>query len=239
MAGWLGSFSLAVMLTCPNCASDDAAASYSQTYAILIDGSPAGTESVVERTNKDGSIVSDSSHEILVSDGTETKRMAFTTRTVLQKGTWSPVQYSCRYSSGESRDFYEVSIRKRQVHRTLTRFGRTSEANLPLHPGLVIVDFNVYHHYDYLIRRYDLKKGSRQSFQNFVPLLAAEVALALTRLADTTLESVQKSVPVQNFRVEFAGSWAGVVSFDKSWRLVRLLLTEKGLTVIRKDLLPE
>lgn len=239
MPDWSQSLLLTAVLGCSVFASDDTAVSYSQIYAILIDGSPAGTENVVERVNKDGSILSDSSHEILISDGTETKRMAFTTRTVLQKGTLSPTLYSCRYSSGESRDSYEVSVRNGQILRTLTRSGRTSETALPLHPGMVIIDFNVYHQYDYLIRKYDLKKGGRQSFQNFLPLLGAEVPIALTRLEDTVLSSGQKSLPVQNFRVEFAGSWTGVASFDSSWRLVRLLLAEKGLAVLRKDLLPE
>ncbi len=220
-------------------AAGDPYVSYSQTYIIVLNGSRAGTERVIERVGEDGSIHATSSHEILVSDGLETKRLAFETEMTLQKGTFLPTQYSCRYTSGDTRDSYEVTVRNGQIVRTLTRSGRTSESMLPFHPGFVIVDFNVYHHYDYLFRKYNLKRGGRQTFQNFLPLISAEIPIALTRLQDSEIPSGQSSVQVQNFRIEFVGSWTGIASCDKAGRLVRLLLQEKGLEVLRKDLQPD
>jgi hypothetical protein len=164
--------------------------------------------------------------------------MAFTTSLSLLKGGGTPIHYSCHYSSGEARDSYEVTVHGSEVARVLTRNGRSSETTMQIQPGFVIVDFNVYYQYDYLLRKYDLKRGGRQTFVNFLPLIAAEVPLALTRLEDSTIGNIDKRLEVHNFRIEFGNSWVGVVSSDKNGRLVRLLLQDKGLEVVRKDLLP-
>jgi hypothetical protein len=65
------------------------------------------------------------------------------------------------------------------------------------------------------------------------------VPLALSRLEDTNLENAKGTLPVRNFKIEFVGIWTGTVSTDKSGRLVRLVLRDQDLEVVRKDLLPE
>jgi hypothetical protein len=230
------------LLSAPNeclAGAEDEDLTYTKEYSIILKGEVSGTEKVTERVSPDGKVLVNSTHEILVSDGVETKRMAFTTSMSLQKGTWLPIHYSCRYSSGEARDSYEVTVRDAQVVRTLTRSGRTSETKIQLQPGFVIVDFNVYYQYDYLLHRYDLKKGGKQSFMNFIPLIAAGIRVALTRLEDSTFGTGDKALEIRNFRVEFGSSWVGIARCDKNGRLVHLLLQDKELEVVRKDLLPE
>ena len=87
------------------------AATYSQSYTILINGVPAGSEVVTEK-HEGGNIISSSEHEIFVTDGTETKRMAFVAKTVLSKDSARPVSYTCRYTSGGSDDSYEAGRRR-------------------------------------------------------------------------------------------------------------------------------
>jgi hypothetical protein len=194
---------------------------------------------VVEQVLKDGSLLASSSHEILVADGLETKRMTFNTKLTLAKGTRAPTNYSCNYSSGDAHDSYVVAVRDGRISRSLSRNGRTSEDTIAVQPGFVIVDFNVYYQYDYLVRKYDLKKGGRQVFQNFMPVIAAMVPITLTRIEDSTLGAGPNSIQVQNFRVEHVSTWMGIVSCDKNGRLARLVLRDKGLEVIRRDLQPE
>jgi hypothetical protein len=235
----LFSFVLTAGFTVSLQALEDETPTYTQEYSIILNGAISGTETVTEQVSREGNILASSTNEIFVTDGVDTKRMAFTTSMALQKKTWAPISYACRYSSGETRDSYEVRVRGVQVVRSLTRSGRTSETSIQVQPGFVIVDFNVYHQYDYLFRRYDLQKGGRQTFMNFLPLIASEIPLALTRLEDSTFGTGEKVLQIQNYRVEFGTSWVGIASSDTSGRLVRLLLQDKGLEVIRKDLLPE
>ena len=220
-------------------ASEEPLPSYRQAYVILIQGAISGSETMTEQVAPDGNVLTSSAHEILVTDGIETKRMAFTTAMTLRKGTWTPISYSCRYSSGEARDSYEVAVSGAQVVRILNRSGKPHEARIQLQPGFVIVDFNVYYQYDYLLRRYDLKKGGRQTFTSFLPLIAADIPIALTRLEDSSLGSGEKALRAYNFRVEFGSSWVGTVCSDKNGRLIRLLIRDRGLEVVRKDLVPE
>ena len=217
----------------------DNAPSYSQTYAILIKGSLAGSETVTETPSESGRRLSISEHDITVTDGLETKRMTFSTRMLLTTDTLEPLSYSYQYTSGGSGDSYEVTIKDAQVTRTLRRGDHTSEVTVPFPPGTVILDFNVYHQYDYLLHKYNLKKGGRQSFSDFIPLIGSDIPIALTFLGNSSLELGKRSVPVKNFRIEFVGIWNGTVSTDKDGRLVRLLIPTQELEVIRKDLLSE
>ena len=63
--------------------------------------------------------------------------------------------------------------------------------------------------------------------------------MAITQIEDTNLEHAKGTLPVRNFKIEFVGMWSGTVSTDKSGRLVRLVLRDQDLEVVRKDLLPE
>jgi hypothetical protein len=63
--------------------------------------------------------------------------------------------------------------------------------------------------------------------------------VALTRLEDSTVGTGDKAIEVHNFRIEFGSSWVGVARSDKNGRLVHLILQDKELEVVRKDLLPE
>jgi hypothetical protein len=212
---------------------------YSQSYAILIKGAVAGNETVTEKAGAGDELLSTSQHDILVTDGLETKRMSFTTKMVLSKSSWTPVSYSCRYSSGETEDSYEIVIKDGQVTRTLKRGGQTSVVTAPFQQNMVILDFSVYHQFDYVIRKYDFKKGGRQLFADFVPVVGNDIPLALTLLGNEKLQLADRSISIRNFSVEFVGIWSGILAVDKDGRLVRLSMPAQDLEVVRRDLLPD
>ena len=213
--------------------------SYAQSYAILIKGAVAGTESVTERIAENGDLIAVSEHDMLITDGIETKRMAFATRMVLQKDTLYPVSYSYKYTAGDSGDFYDVAVKDSQVTRTLQRGERKSEVMVPFKPDMVILDFSVYHQYDYLVRKYDARKGGRQVFSDFVPVVGDSIPVALTFQGNADLEAGKKTLPVRNYMIEFVGIWTGSVTTDLAGRLVRLVIPAQDLEVVRKDLLPQ
>ena len=232
---WLGLF---FPLIVPADARDNPS-TYSQSYAILLKGAVAGHETVTEKAEADGNLVSTSEHEMSMTDGIETKRMTFSTRMVLSKTTGIPVTYSYWYTSGSTGDSYEVTIKDGQITRVLNRGGRSSEATIPLQPDMVFVDFNVYHQYDYLVRKYDLKKGGRQTFADFIPLIGNDIPVAVTYIGDAKLETKGGSLPIRNFRIEFVGIWGATLSADKEGRLVRLVIPKQEVEVVRRDLVQE
>jgi hypothetical protein len=211
---------------------------YTQHYSILLKGSPSGSERVTETTEKDGTLVAVSEHEILISDGIEVKRMAFTTTMRMAKGDFALLHYSYRYTAGDSLDSLEVDVKDGQIQRALNRGGRTSEVTVPLQPGLVILDFSVYHQYDYLVRKYDSKKRGRQSFANFIPLIGSVIPVSLTLLGESKFDYPGGSLRVRNFSIEVLDIWTGTFAVDDSGRLVRLVAPGQDLEVVRTDLLP-
>jgi hypothetical protein len=228
---WIG------LLCCLNLgeARDDAPG-YSQSYSILIKGTIAGHETVTEKMGDAGKIISASEHEIFLTDGLGTKRMAFSTQMILSKGGKDPISYNFRYIAGSS-DSYEVVIQNAQITRTLMRGGGTSQATVPFLPGMVILDFSVYHQYDYLVRKYDVRKGGRQLFADFVPVIGNDIPVSLTLVGNEKLELKKGTLLVRNFRIEFVGIWAGSLSVDQDNRLVSLVIPAQDLQVVRSDLL--
>lgn len=228
----------AAICAMPACAGDNAPA-YAEAYTIVIKGSIAGSERVTETLDSAGNILSVSDHEIFMTDGLGTKRMAFATKMLLAKNTYAPISYSYKYTTGENSDSYEVAIKGGQIKRTLTRNGHSSEVTAPFHANTVILDFNVYHQYDYLVRQYDSTKGGRQLFSDFVPLIGNDISFALTALGEGDLKFENGSLAVSNYKIEFVGIAGGTLSMDKNKRLVRLLIPAQDLEVVRKDLLAD
>jgi hypothetical protein len=209
---------------------------YSQSYTIIIKGEVSGTETVVEKYGNAGELISTSEHEITVTDKMETKRMTFSTKMVLSKASFIPISYDYRYTPGDSGDSYNVAIKDGHITSTLNKGGRTSEVTAALPPNMVILDHNVYHQYDYLIRKYDDKKKGQQVFADFIPVIGSDIKLAVTFLGDEKLELNKSILPIKKFRIEFLNIWSGTLSTDKNGRLVRLVVPAQDLQVVRTDL---
>ena len=212
---------------------------YHQSYSILINNETAGTETVIEKKDGSGKIISTSEHDILVTDGLAMNRLRFSTRTVFPRGSLVPETYVNQYRNdqvGNFGDSYDVSISNGQITRVLTRSGQSSTAVTTLSPDMVIVDFNVYHQYENLIRRYDRKKGGMQQFADFIPVIGTDIPMRVTFLGDGTLQFDQKNIEVSNFRVEFVGIQTVTLAVDRNDRLVVLENPMQDIKVIRKDL---
>ena len=231
---------VAAFLAVPVCAQSQAPAgsAYSQTYSVFIRGELAGAEQVTETVDSQGNVVSKSHHELLVSDGNQVFKTAFDTVMTYKKDSLAPVTYQLRYSANGSGDYCELTCRDGQIHRVLSRGGQVSEIEHPLGPETVVFDFNVYHLYDYVIRHYDFNKKGRQVFQDFVPIVGGEIPLALTWIDDGDLDYGRGKLKVRNFRIDLVGVMMGTVSVDEQNRLVRVLIRDKDLEVLRGDLVP-
>ena len=211
---------------------------YSQTYVIFLNDQRAGKETVREKIDDNGDLLAISENEIYVTDGIETKRMAYTTQMVLKKKSLKLKSYIYQYLTGNTGDFYEVRVDGDEITRTLQRAGETSVVTAPLNPDTVILDFDVYHQYDYLIKKYDGKKKGRQVFSDFIPVIGMDIPIALTYLGDSNIRNLRSDLPVKNYKVEFVGIREGTVTMDDKDRLVRLIMPDQDLEVVREDVLP-
>jgi len=217
----------------------DSPAGYSQTYAIFIKGAFSGTETVTESLDSNGNPTINSEHEILVSDGLETRRMAFVTTMILSEKDASPLRYSYRYTSGSSRDSYEVNIKNGTATCVVIRAGNKSETTRTFQGNEIILDFNVYYQYKFLARNYDYKTAGQQTFADYIPLIGDTIPVMLEFLGNGILDSEKGSVPVRNFKVSFPGIGNGNFSIDESGHLVRLLMPAQDLEVLKKELVPD
>jgi hypothetical protein len=102
---------------------------------------------------------------------------------------------------------------------------------------MVILDFNVYHQYDYLLHKYNAKKGGRQTFSNFLPVIGYDIPIALSFLGNSTIETQREPIAIRKFRIEFVGIWSGTLSVDKAGRLIQLSIPAQDLEVLRSDLI--
>ncbi len=218
-------------------ADNEGPAIYSQSYTILFGGSAAGTETVAESIGASGNLLSRSNHDIIVADGREKKRLVFSTEMALSRDTWMPVSYLYKYTSGGDGDSCHVVIKDFEAKRTLNHGGRTSETTASFTQDTVIVDFNVYHQYDYLVRRYDFEKGGTQVFSNFIPVIGNDLTLELTLLGEEKLPLKEGNLSLKKFRVELGSLWSATMTMDGNGRLVRLSVPQQDLEVIRTDLL--
>ncbi|MBN2317767.1 MAG: hypothetical protein JXR49_01765 [Acidobacteria bacterium] len=216
----------------------DEAIAYSQTYVIFLDGSRAGKEIVTEKIEPNGDLVAETENEIYVTDGLETKRMAYATRMVLKKKSFKIKSYDYRYLTGSTGDSYEVTIDGDEITRTLHRGGETSVVTATFKPDTVILDFNVYHQYDYLVRKYDSQVKGRQLYSDFIPVIGNHIAVALTYIGESNLPYSGGNLPITNYRIEFVGLRNGTISVDPDGRLVRVVIPDQDLEVIREDVLP-
>ena len=118
------------------------------------------------------------------------------------------------------------------------RGGETSVVTSTLTPDTVVLDFNVYYQYDYLVRKYDFQRKGRQLFSDFMPVIGNEIPIALTYLGESNLPYVRGILSIKNFKIEYVGLRTGTFSVDSDDRLVRLVMPDQDLEVVREDVLP-
>jgi len=218
----------------------DNAYPYTQSYVILINGETVGSETVIEKKGGSGEIISNSEHEILLSDGANLSRLAFTTQMVLPKGSLTPETYVYQYKTDGPKDSYELFIKDGQVKRVLNRNGIANEVSVPWRPNMVLIENTVYYQYEYLLRRYDMKKKGRQSFAGFIPVIGNDIPITVTLLnnGNVRTDKDKKDAETRNFRLDISGMQSLTISVDKNGRLVKAENPARHLSVIRKDMLP-
>lgn len=78
----------------------------------------------------------------------------------------------------------------------------------------------------------------RRLFSDFIPVIGSDIPLALTYLDESRIQLKKGELKARRYEVEFVGLQSGVFTVDPDGRLVRLVIPDQKLEVVREDLVP-
>lgn len=135
------------------------------SYKVLFDGKFVGQERF-QATQLEGVTRIRSSGPV---PGEEPSQQ-FTTITEIRKGTI--VRYTLEFNKQTGIEKYWINFMGGKVRVAVEAYGRNTERLKDVSDSAVLLDKNVWHHYRFLLSKYDLDKGGLQGFDIFIPQAA-------------------------------------------------------------------
>jgi hypothetical protein len=209
---------------------------YSQSYIIVIKGKEAGREIVNEKIDEDGNLICTSEHEIIIPTSKEKKPRKFKTKMILPKGELFPISYSYESNEGIS---YDVKVKDAQIIVTLQKEGESKESKYPFDPGMLMIDLNVYHTIDYLIRKYDVQKGGLQVLRTYLLHADRIEPLEVSPVKSVKHEYETKVLQLKSYQIEIPDRLTMYLWVNKDNRLYRMFIPGLNIDVIQSDLFSE
>lgn len=226
---------LAAMLLLTSTAPCAGPASEVGKFYLFLQGQSFGSETYRITKDEAGKVTATSESEMLMLEGDLQNRLAFTSRLVMDGQTLNPTYYEYRFKGGRN-DGYEVTFDGLQATRKLILNGTVTSKPATLeHPGVLILDYNIYHHYQLLLDRYDQKKKGKQSFSNFVPLVGDEVEITVTQNGDVPLIINQKTIPTINYTIDFPMNYGADIWATKEGRIVKIRMKQNSIEALREE----
>ncbi|MEW6211889.1 MAG: hypothetical protein AB1631_26270 [Acidobacteriota bacterium] len=133
------------------------------TYRIQLNGKPAGQEQFEIVTQNETTTIK--SHAQTTATGAAQKII---TTTEIQND--KPVRYTVETVTGVNSQKYSLEFKEGVIHATIEAHGRKSERTRNVTRDVILLDRGVWHHYRFLLARYDMKAGGIQRFRVFSPL---------------------------------------------------------------------
>jgi len=137
-------------------------AATSGTFRLQVEGKDAGFERF-NSTADPGRITLNSTSET---------RSGATARKVVTSTEYRdnrPARYSLEINSGNRVEKYLLMFTPSAVNISIEVNGRKTERTRPAGKEIVLLDRDVWHHYQILLARYDLKSLGKQRFRVFIP----------------------------------------------------------------------
>lgn len=131
-------------------------------YRIQLNGKPAGQEQFEIVTQNETTTLKSSSETTI--GGLPQK---ITTSTEI-KGD-KPARYTVETVSGANSQKYSMEFKDGTVNITIEAYNRKSERTRNIARDAVLLDKGVWHHYRFLLARYDMKAAGVQRFKVFSP----------------------------------------------------------------------
>jgi hypothetical protein len=137
----------------------------SGTFRIQIDGRIAGVERFQTAERPEGHIVSSTSE---TESGGQVRKVV--TSTEFQKKRI--VRYDLEIITGSRTEKYSFQFTPQGTRVAIELNGRKTQRSRPAVRDPVLLDKGVWHHYRFLLARYDMKRLGKQRFRIFIPQAA-------------------------------------------------------------------
>ena len=140
-------------------------AATSGRFRLQVDGKDTGFEQFNSTVGPGG---------ITINSTSETRSGA-TARRVVTSTEYRdkrPARYSLEITTGSRIEKYLLTFTPSGVNISIEVNGRKTERTRPAGKDIVLLDKDVWHHYQILLARYDLKSLGKQSFRVFIPQAA-------------------------------------------------------------------
>ena len=186
------------------------------SYNILLDKKTVGVERF-EQTLSGQNLVVKSSTEI-TSAGAPQK---VTATTELNGGR--PVRYEVETGAGERLQKYSLQFEEGTVRVVIEAYGRRSERVVSVGEGVMLLDKNVWHHYELLINRFDMNKRGPQRFPVLTPQAGLREYVAEVELKEKTMYNAGGAkIRANSFIVTLGEGYDAIVIVDESNRVLSI-----------------
>ncbi|MBI1747205.1 MAG: hypothetical protein HYR55_11530 [Acidobacteria bacterium] len=207
-------------------------------FYLFLKGQHFGQESYVIKDEPSGKRTTLSETEMVMLDGDVQNRLAFSSRLVMDRQTYAPTYYEYQFKGGRN-DGYEVTIDGKQITRKLVTGGTVTNKTTTAEQEILILDYNVYHHYQLLLDRYNPKIKGKQVFSDYLPVVGDEFEVGVTLNGEVPLVINQKTIPTVNYTIDFPMSYGADLWATKDGRVVKIRLKQNAIEAIRAEYVTE
>lgn len=123
-----------------------------------------------------------------------------------------------------------VTFEESTANLSLPGMSRSFQLGMPR----VVMDNNVFCHYQVLIGMYDARRGGVQTFQALVPSALAAASFAVEHVGATE-KTASSPIPVSEYRVIIEKAIGVSVLVDEGGRVMQLEIPGQGVLVVRQE----
>jgi hypothetical protein len=179
------------------------------SYKVLFDGKLVGQERF-QTTQLEGVTKITSSGRV---PGEEPSQQ-ITTMTEIRKG--AIVRYTIELNKHSGIEKYWLNFIGGNVRVAVEANGRNTERLKQVSDGAVLLDKNVWHHYRFLLSKYDLSEGGIQTFNVFIPQAAFRQYRAEVEMKKKiSFEFRHRKVEAYRFEILLADTYDVIVITDE------------------------
>jgi hypothetical protein len=186
------------------------------SYNLILDRKSFGVERF-EQTLSGQNMVVKSTTEI--TSGAAPQKI--TAVTELSGGL--PIRYEVETGAGERAQKYILRFEPGVARVVIEAYGRRSERTIPVGEGVMLLDKNVWHHYELLINRFDMSKRGAQRFPVLTPQAGLREYTAEVELKEKiTYRTGGAKVRANSFIVTLGEGYEAIVIVDESNRVLSI-----------------
>lgn len=196
------------------------------SYNIQVDKRPAGVERF-EETGSGQNLIVKSSTEI--TSGGESQKI--TAMTELNGGKL--VRYEIETGAGERLQKYSLRFEAGIARVVIEAYGRRSERTVSVSDDVMLLDKNVWHHYQLLINRFDMNKRAPQQFPVLTPQAGLRQYMAEVEFKEkTTYSAGGAKIRANSFIVTLGEAYEANVIADESNRVLLIEVPEFDIKAV-------